>query len=321
MTDQIEVEFLNNRQKVISEALREIVSPEIKVVVPSYLKEAKAVQAIDKGRAQIKKAVETLKERVTKLLENPARNDPVFKIVRRAFANANSMNLKTCEEKTRTKIFEAALLRFQRGFPPRKKQDSTTGDAINWEWVLHCAKTFKRDVLLVSRDSDFGLFEKGLLNDWLAREFQSNTRMKARLLPSLSQALKSLKVEVTAAEQQEEKKLIQEAAGKSMTIQGGFPPFWPRVLELVELRSPVIFCNLSKATKAAYVSDNLTISFGFNDLNSLREAEEGRCREVLLEIFRDFPFVSVKEITFMNDVDVWSGFELQLQGVMPKNLY
>jgi hypothetical protein len=318
MTDQIEAEFLNNRQKVISEALKEFAIPEMKVVVPAYLQETKAVKAIGKGKAQIKKAVETLKQRFAKLLEDPAKNDPVFKIVRRAFASDNSISLKARGEETRAKILQAALVRFQRGFPPRKKQESTTGDAINWEWILHCAKTFEKEVLIVSRDSDFGLFERGLLNDWLAQEFKDATRRKAHLVPSLTQALEKLGITVTADEEREENRIIEKAKNGSLNPHGNFPVFWPRVLETVERRSSAIFCNLTHATSVTYASDKLTIYFGFNDLKSLREAENGGCRDLLQEIFRDFQFAPLKEITFANDI--WTEFDLEPQSGFAKTI-
>src|SRR5580765_7471463 len=41
--------------------------------------------------------------------------------------------------------------------PPRKPNDTSMGDAINWEWIVECAKTLNGSVIIVSRDRDYGV--------------------------------------------------------------------------------------------------------------------------------------------------------------------
>src|SRR5205823_4793797 len=129
----------------------------------------------------------------------------------------------------RETIFGRALQRFQRGFPPRKKEDTSIGDAVNWEWVVECADSNGSDVLLVSRDGDFGLRLDGkhYLNDGLEQEFKERVsqKRKAEFTTSLAQALRRLAVPVTNAEEEEEKKIIAQKAAPIDSLQ----PVWEQI--------------------------------------------------------------------------------------------
>jgi PIN domain len=111
------------------------------------------------------------------------------------------------------RIRHLARKRFVLGYPPRKDQDTSIGDAINWEWTIECAKKSQRSVIIVSRDSDYGLtFEdESYLNEWLRHEFSERVggKHQVSLTQSLSTALKQIKVRVTKAEEESEEKLIK----------------------------------------------------------------------------------------------------------------
>ena len=102
--------------------------------------------------------------------------------------------------------------RFTLGYPPRKKNDTSIGDAVNWEWLIHVAKENNSDICVVSRDGDFGvtLNSKGFINDWLQQEFKQrvNKKRNITLYPLLSQALKEFDIPVTKEEEQEESRVI-----------------------------------------------------------------------------------------------------------------
>ena len=65
------------------------------------------------------------------------------------------------KEKEQKKVFRLAWRRFLLGYPPRKADDTSIGDAVNWEWVVDCAKRANADVVIVSRDSDYGVRLEG----------------------------------------------------------------------------------------------------------------------------------------------------------------
>ena len=94
-----------------------------------------------------------------------------------------------------------------------KKNDTSIGDAVNWEWIVQCAINGKKDVVIVSRDGDYGIEYKGNwhLNDWLNIEFKERVKRKRKILltDKLSDALKIIKVKVTKTMEEDEARIIK----------------------------------------------------------------------------------------------------------------
>jgi hypothetical protein len=156
----------------------------------------------------------------------------VFKSFRKTVANS-IRNFNFADRDKKKQIFDLASQRHQRGFPPRKPDSSSLGDAINWEWILDSAELLSSDVLIVSRDGDYGLLRQNecYMNDWLSEEFKNRVspKRKAALTPSLTAALKSLGVKVTAAEEQEEQHIIDQSGPPPR-----YPPFWGLLLDAIK---------------------------------------------------------------------------------------
>jgi hypothetical protein len=110
-------------------------------------------------------------------------------------------------------IRKRAYRRFIQGFPPRKGKDTSFGDAINWEWIVHCAIESTSEFIIVSRDSDYGVTfdKKSFLNDCLLQEFRDRVSQNRQvmLFTRLSEALKLFKVRVSEEEQSEEEALAK----------------------------------------------------------------------------------------------------------------
>jgi hypothetical protein len=109
-------------------------------------------------------------------------------------------------------IRRRAFRRFLHGCPPRKRNDTSLGDAFNWEWMVQCAIERKAGLVIVSRDSDYGvtLDQKSFVNDHLRQEFSDRVSQKRKLLlhTRLSEALKLFEVEVSAQEEEAEKEFV-----------------------------------------------------------------------------------------------------------------
>jgi hypothetical protein len=238
LTDQIEVEFVNNRQNVIAETLKGINAPTIPV--PAYLVASRVATSIEKHQTKIRAQIKVLTEKVNRLVKDPAKHDPVLRTVKKLMAKNSPLNLKWAKRETHELICKRALLRYQRHFPPRKKNDHGIGDAINWEWVLHCASSSNRGVIVATEDSDFG--DKVLL-DCLSEEFALQTNHKAELVSKLSEALKRLDVKVTEAEEKEEQSIIQTNLSNEP-----IPKFWPDMLERIKVLNEFIHHHLKEAT-------------------------------------------------------------------------
>ncbi len=146
-----------------------------------------------------------------KILNNPTINDPVYKVIQRIFRKDTAIDL-TRTKNERFNIRKLAKKRFYLGYPPRKSKDTCIGDAINWEWIVNCGKETGKDIIIVSRDSDYGTFydNECFINDWLIQEFRDRVSKSRHLIltDKLSKALKELKINVGAKQEQEESQII-----------------------------------------------------------------------------------------------------------------
>lgn len=212
-TYQVEMEFKKNRQKAIFDALEDLRRVDARGSVPAYFKEAKAAASIVKSEKQIKAQLKRLRDRGKKLLAKPTTHDPVYKPIQRLFRASTHVNLSRTNPKRYT-IRRLAWKRFILGYPPRKTNDTSTGDAINWEWIVDCAIQQKKNVIIASRDSDYGVTidDNSYLNDWLHQEFKARASKKRQvvLTSRLAEAFKLMTVQVTAEEEREEENLIRQ---------------------------------------------------------------------------------------------------------------
>ncbi len=252
MTDQVEVEFINNRRNVIDGTLKGIAAPTIPV--PAYLVASRVANSIEKHQEIIRTQIKNLKEKVNGILDNPAKNDPVLRIVKKMIAKESDLSMKFAPDQIRKQIFDSAFLRHHRNFPPRKPKDHSIGDAINWEWIVHCAERTGRNTVIVAEDCDYG--ENNILLDCLTQEFAARTKCKAELVSKPSEGLQKLDVRVTAAELKDEQKMIE----KKPTMEYS-PAFWPLVSEKLKTKSPALYGLVSLADAIDYASDTLRIQF------------------------------------------------------------
>ncbi len=211
VSHQLEMEFKKNRQTAILEGMQELKPPQ-HISRPGLFSDARAVKAMHKGLRQAESRVKSLRARYVRALENPAVHDPVYKICQRIFHKEDDLVLKR-DNKLRYTIRRKAFRRFVLGCPPRKRNDTSIGDAFNWEWMIHCAVEKKAELVIVSRDSDCGVnYEnKSYINDHLKQEFSERVSRKREILlyGKLSDALKHFAVPVTSDEEKEEDLLIQ----------------------------------------------------------------------------------------------------------------
>jgi hypothetical protein len=212
VSEQIRMEFLKNRQKVILKAFEDIKKPQ-KTSFPQILTDSQPAKMLKKSEIESEKRYKQLKTRVDNLLGQPAKYDDVFKVFNRIFKTNSDYNLKR-PNKQRFAVRSRARKRFALGYPPRKASDTSIGDAYNWEWIVECALTSPPNmhILIVSRDGDYGasFSGKSFLSDWLHREFKDrvSSMRKIELTTKLTDALKRLDEVVTKEDEEAEEKLI-----------------------------------------------------------------------------------------------------------------
>lgn len=234
VTFQLESEFKRNRQNVILESMQELKSP-AQIPRPGIFSDAKAANALAKSMKEADKRVKTLKQKLTRVLDNPTQHDRVYQATQRIFHKLDELVL-TRENKVRHLIRRKAFRRFLHGCPPRKRNDTSIGDAINWEWMIHCATTQNAELVIVTRDSDYGIhFEnKAYVNDHLRQEFSERVsrRRKILLYSRLSDALKHFAVPITAQEVLAEAEIVEAHPGGQMDLE---PTSSDRLLKFIDL--------------------------------------------------------------------------------------
>lgn len=211
-TAEVEMEYKKNRQKVILTALSAIKPQNSgQLNVPAFLKESQHKQTSIRIQKQLNTLGNRLVARTEKLLESPSRNDPVYQILQRLFKSKKDCHLNR-GKKMRSEIREKAYKRFLLGYPPRKPNDTSIGDAINWEWIIYCAKNRPGDIVIISRDTDYGEHHKdrSFLNDWLYQEFKERVshRRSIMLTRRLSEGFKLAEITVSLEEEQAEESFL-----------------------------------------------------------------------------------------------------------------
>lgn len=212
-TSQIEMEFKKNRQNVILDSLRSLQAPNWGgLQVPAFLLDAQPALMLTKAKDKIGKQLNLVKRRVIRALRDPAHYDPVYRVLQRLFRAGCNYHLGR-ETAERRQVRRRALRRFLLGYPPRKQDDTSYGDATNWEWMVHCAEASGRNIVIVSRDSDYGAVvgDEVVLNDWLLHEFKDRVSQKRKIVLTsrLADGFKRASIRVTRAEEAEEKKVIE----------------------------------------------------------------------------------------------------------------
>ncbi|MDO8716135.1 MAG: PIN domain-containing protein [Dehalococcoidales bacterium] len=232
-TSEVEMEFKKNRQRVILESLSYIKLKKAELIsIPAFLRESTLDRNIKKTQKDLNFQSAALVGRALSILRDPL-SDRVYRTLQRLFTSRADCHL-TRHKAIRRNIQTLATKRFELGYPPRKVSDHSLIDAINWEWIIHCAQHSTHDIVIVSRDRDYGEHYSGdsIINDWLLQEFGERVgrTRSISLTTSLSKALTQASIIVSKAEQEAEESLIKARTSWDSLILKQFPTFdptWP----------------------------------------------------------------------------------------------
>jgi predicted nucleic acid-binding protein len=215
MTYQVEMEFKKRRLDVVANEGFDSLKFDTTFSPLAFLAKSKSVDAVKKQLKGANDRIKKMRKRVKEALQKPTSRDPIYVSSQRLFHTLSQLNLcrKNVElYKNADRIRRLALKRWMLGYPPRKSNDTSIGDAVNWEWIVDCAKRTNRDIIIVSRDSDYGVTVEGesFINDWLLSEFRERVSKqgRVRLTTKLSTALGWLEMPVSKEEQEGEDRLI-----------------------------------------------------------------------------------------------------------------
>lgn len=213
-TYQVEMEFMKNRQQVIVDAFKNINTQQLPTM-PAILADSRDSNSLKTLNKNASEKVKLIKKRILTLLKSPKASDTVYQSLDDIF-HSPSKHVLTRDMNIRHKIKRLAWRRFILGYPPRKNSDNSTGDALNWEWIIHCGQQLPGEIIIVSRDSDYGATVEGksFLNDHLLQEYKDRVGIRKRITytTKLSEALKRLHVSVTKKEEEAEVSQIKMEA-------------------------------------------------------------------------------------------------------------
>ncbi|MDZ7842171.1 MAG: PIN domain-containing protein [Gammaproteobacteria bacterium] len=229
-TYQIEMEFLKNRQTEIMN-IAKASNLDIDARLPAVMGDSQLDTTLKRLKQELDKRKKQLEERVARIIDNPSGYDPIYSTLETIFASEADLVL-TRDMSIRHSIKRRAWRRFILGYPPRKKNDTSIGDALNWEWIIHCAQNRRGKIVIVSRDSDYGCKYNGkcFLNDALKKEFRDRVGKKSILYTDkLSEALKELQIHVTKAEEKSEQEQI-----RGLNLRSDLLSFDPQLMKQIE---------------------------------------------------------------------------------------
>lgn len=205
---QVQMEFLKNRQSVLLKTVADLKIGGSQV--PAVVSDGHILSSTKKIKEAAKKREKYLRTRVERMLNQPKTHDKVFQVLDTIFSS-DAAHVLTRDMDIRHVMKRLAWRRFILGYPPRKNSDTSIGDALNWEWIIHCAKKLKGRFYIVSRDTDFGaeFNKKQYLNDQLKAEFRERVGNKSIVLTNRpSDVLKALEITVTQEELDAEEEMI-----------------------------------------------------------------------------------------------------------------
>lgn len=210
VTYQLEMEYKKNRQVAILDGMK-VLTPAPPLTRLGVFSDAKELAAEHRAAKQAHTRITKLRKRLLRILEHPTTHDEVYKVTQRLF-HRDAPIVLTRDNPVRRLIRNRAWRRFLMGYPPRKSSDTSFGDAINWEWMIECCNSRAAELVIVSRDSDYGIDhdQVAYINDFLRHEFSDRVSRKRAVIlcRRLSEALKHFEVAVTEAEEKEESALI-----------------------------------------------------------------------------------------------------------------
>lgn len=223
ITDQVWMEFLKNRQQVLTSTVNTLKQPD-GITFPTFLSDYQPAKTVVASLKNASTNFKKVRRKIDNMISNPAVHDSVYKGLFKIFSHVGDYTL-TRDDEVKHEIRSLAQKRFTLGYPPRKASDNSIGDAINWEWIVHCAmqSADKRNIMIVSRDNDYGISvgQDRYLNDWLIKEFKErvSTKRQIELSPKLTVALKRMDEQVSRSEEREEAAIIASFTRATPTLE------------------------------------------------------------------------------------------------------
>lgn len=208
-TNQVFMEFLKNRNNLIINIFNALKLPNWEIFrTPTFTNDKNIAEVVSDSEKIIEKLINALRMKTQLLIEEPLKHDDVYKFLYEISSNP-SKNYLTDIHNNMPECKKSASDKLHLAYPPSKKNERSMGDLLNWEWIIYCANTFSKDVIIVSNDKDFGnsIKDHCHLNEWLKNDFNTRTQKKQNILLTnkLTHGFEMLNVKVPKDAIKEEK--------------------------------------------------------------------------------------------------------------------
>lgn len=179
LPQQVEEEYLRNRENKISDALKKLREQNFKGQYPAFCKD---YDEYNKLKRKLEKYSKTYSKLFSKITDDISSNSlDADKAIKDLFERAKYIE-------TTTDLINAARNRVNIGNPPGK--NNSLGDAINWECLIENVPQ-EEDLYLITDDKDFfSLLENESPKDFLSSEWEKQKKSKVFIYKRLSQFFK-----------------------------------------------------------------------------------------------------------------------------------
>ena len=199
--EQVQNEFLRNRDSTINEEMRRLRNPNLPSQFPRMCMDYDEYKSLHKSLQKCIKEYKALLE----VLENNIANESL-----QADALITQVFTVSLTPPITDEIIAAARTRIDLGNPPGKP--NSIGDAINWEILLDSVPN-GQDLYVVSKDSDFrSPRNKEKFNSYLEKEWNSTKNSDLHFFTTLADACKSLSLNVRLSEYIDKSNSIRDFA-------------------------------------------------------------------------------------------------------------
>lgn len=175
LTDQVENEFLRNRETKIADAIATFEAQKFPGTYPHFCREYEEYPHLRQAASEYSKAKTILLDKIKSDIKS--KNLGADKIIKNLFSLAKKIDLTK-------EIIDCSKIRYDRGIPPGKKK--SYGDAINWESLLRSIPK-SEELHFIAKDCDYDSeIDSNNFSEYLADEWKRTKNAEVSYYKTLS---------------------------------------------------------------------------------------------------------------------------------------
>jgi hypothetical protein len=295
-TPALRDEFLRRRQAVMQK-LVPVLETKSTLPIPHFASKWAESRKFQEAQKKMKEAAKAIEDATEALLTKwrsameDHEQDEVWKVVRLIADHHGDLALTSANPEYDMHV-ERARERLELGNPPQKTRGDALGDSLNWEWSLTVCAVQKANLLILTKDGDYGNVKRGddyMPNSFLMDEFHRRVGGDRQLIVTshTTRALEIVGEQVTEKQKQEEAKALEDIHRYRLS------EFWVPLSRMPLMNSKELMANAlglagSDAPLAALGTltsqDLVTRAFGLSSADYLRVVSGSAAADYLREV-------------------------------------